>query len=103
LLIARFYDFHLVEGLSPAAALRRAQLWLRDATRQDLSDYIRSVAAQGRISTDQSRRLELALDGAAVQAVRFFHDVSPRAATSSGSERPFEHPIYWGGFVLTGM
>jgi CHAT domain-containing protein len=46
--------------------------------------------------------------------VRFFDVASPDALTGdgsappahdagSGSERPFAHPVYWGGFVLTGL
>jgi CHAT domain-containing protein/tetratricopeptide (TPR) repeat protein len=103
LLIARFYDFHLIDGLSPTAALRRAQLWLRDATRQDLIDYTRLAVAQGWISADQAHQVELALDNVALEAVRFFHDAPPRTGVTLGSERPFAHPIYWGGFVLTGI
>jgi hypothetical protein len=34
----RFYNYHLVDGLPPDAALRRAQLWLRDATRTDFNE-----------------------------------------------------------------
>ena len=30
LLMAKFYECHLKEELAPAAALRKAQLWLRD-------------------------------------------------------------------------
>lgn len=33
LLMEYFYQFHLQDGLEPAAALRKAQLWLRDNTK----------------------------------------------------------------------
>jgi CHAT domain-containing protein len=59
LLTARFYELHLRHGLPPAAALRQAQLWLRDATRVDLADYVHTVA--GRLDASQTRLLEHAL------------------------------------------
>jgi CHAT domain-containing protein/tetratricopeptide (TPR) repeat protein len=101
LLIARFYDFHLIDGLSPAAALRRAQLWLRDATRSDLLAYARDAARQGRLSADDSMKLQ----SAALESVRFFAAASGGVPIGDGplSERPYAHPIYWGGFVLTGL
>jgi CHAT domain-containing protein len=117
LLTARFYDLHLDEGLAPATALRNAQLWLRFATREELAGYARAAASQGRLSTHHARLLELALAGAAGEGVRFFDIAAPevvpdsgadgggpvRAADDSRSERPFAHPVYWGGFVITGF
>ena len=35
-LIDRFYGLHVGDGLPPAEALRRAQLWMRDATATDM-------------------------------------------------------------------
>src|SRR5262249_6713866 len=37
LLLCRFYHLRLDGGLPPAGALRQAQLWLRDATAQELA------------------------------------------------------------------
>jgi CHAT domain-containing protein len=123
LLTARFYELHLRKGLSPPASLRQAQLWLRDVTRVDLAEYVHSAVAQGRLDGEQGRLLEHALGlvpaaanaGAAAAemhvADRFFDlegadgpsDARPVLRGRSGGDRPFEHPIYWGGFVLTGM
>jgi CHAT domain-containing protein len=117
LLTARFYDLHLDEGLAPATALRNAQLWLRFATREELATYVRAAETQGRLSTHHTRQLELALAGAAGDGVRFFDIAGPeivadsgadggtpvRPADSSRSECPFAHPVYWGGFVITGF
>jgi CHAT domain-containing protein len=121
LLTARFYELHLRQGLSPAAALRQAQLWLRDVTRADLAECIDNAVAQGRLDTENSRLLEHALgivptvgaegknDAHMHIAVRFFDIESaeggplPLPRNRSNGERPFEHPVYWGGFVLTGM
>jgi len=43
LLIKYFYQEHLKEGLPPDQALRSAQLWLRDATRQELGETYKSI------------------------------------------------------------
>jgi CHAT domain-containing protein/tetratricopeptide (TPR) repeat protein len=42
LLMVRFYQFHQQDGLAPAAALRQAQLWLRDAEVGELEAYYES-------------------------------------------------------------
>jgi len=35
----RFYYNYLEAGMPPAHALKEAQLWLRDATRDDIGEY----------------------------------------------------------------
>jgi CHAT domain-containing protein len=112
LLTAKFYDGHIDEGLAPATALRKAQLWLRSATREELSQYARAAEAQGRLSPDETRQLEQALAGVAGEAVRFF-DVAGAGISGGGGaaggepplrqDRPFAHPVYWGAFVVTGF
>jgi CHAT domain-containing protein/tetratricopeptide (TPR) repeat protein len=100
LLTARFYDLHLTEALPPAMALRRAQLWLRDATRTELAAY-----AQGRLDAAQTRQLEQGVGGAAANsgeaAARGNNGFGAQPAPSAA--RPFAHPVYWGAFVLTGI
>jgi CHAT domain-containing protein len=113
LLMARFYDLHLTQALPPASALRRAQLWLRDATRAELAAY-----TQGRLDADQTRQLEQGVGGAAensAEAAAPGHDGARRdAADTAGPEdgvrgpppsggRPFAHPVHWGAFVFTGI
>ena len=89
MLTARFYDLHLSEGLAPATALRKAQLWLKSATREDLARYARAAETQGHLSAHQARQLELALAGAAGEGVRFFGVANPE--TTKGSDRPVAH------------
>jgi CHAT domain-containing protein len=114
LLTARFYDGHLRDGLAPATALRQAQLWLRSATRDDLSAYAREAAHRSNVEAGALRSLEGALEGAAAEMDRFFAAaaVEKDGAGAPPSSRPrdksepgrpfFAHPIYWGGFVMTG-
>jgi CHAT domain-containing protein/tetratricopeptide (TPR) repeat protein len=87
LLIVRFYQYHLgkdesgesIEPLPPAAALRSAQLWLRDATREELGN---SCLALVRMSPGEAHR-ELVLAG-------------------NPSEKPYANPYFWAAFTFTG-
>jgi CHAT domain-containing protein len=84
MLIAEFYRLFLTDWLDPAAALRRAQAYLRDRfSNSDLADWFESVyEASG--GTD-SRSFQMALD-----------------CRADPTYRPFAKPIYWAGFVFTG-
>ena len=68
--------------MSFAAALREAQLWLRNATRQELGDYYKSFI---RISTQE--------------AFEALVDVS---AGGSPSDKPYANPFYWAAFTFNG-
>jgi CHAT domain-containing protein len=70
LLMRRFYVELLGEGRPPAEALRRAQLWLRDATVADLSSY----------------------DPSPVDARRW------RLLGADSEDRPYENPYFWAGY-----
>lgn len=84
LLFARFYEVHLGERqLSAPAALREAQLWLRDASRDDLLAYVDAAVERGDISDAQGE----ALAGALLE---------------ENSERPFSGPLFWGAWVYYG-
>jgi CHAT domain-containing protein len=112
-LTGRFYELHRSQGLAPAAALRKAQLWLRSATRAELAALAEAAPSdlQSGFEADALRRLEAAVEDTAEQ-VRF---LAPSQATSPTGRpppgaaridgepfRPFAHPIYWGGYVVTG-
>ena len=50
-------------------------------------------------------QLEAAIAGAASEMVRFFaeaHDEPLPRREDWKTARPFAHPIYWGGFIMTG-
>jgi CHAT domain-containing protein len=79
LLIKHFYRKHMNEGLPPDQALRSAQLWLRDATRQELGETYKSIT---RMSQNEAYR-ELVMDG-------------------DPGEKPYANPYYWAAFTLTG-
>jgi CHAT domain-containing protein/tetratricopeptide (TPR) repeat protein len=115
LLIARFYELHLGEGLSPPTALRRAQAWLREATSDDLASYARVAAARGRIERRRLVEIEKDLSADGLRRSRnsaLVEWVKPAAAKTKGKKpadagkpvaRPYAHPYFWAGFIHTGL
>jgi CHAT domain-containing protein len=82
LLMERFYHNHVTQKLPPAAALREAQCWMRDTTRQELGDYLKSLTGMepGKAATAY---MDMALGG-------------------DPCEKPYVHPFYWAAFTFTG-
>jgi CHAT domain-containing protein len=114
LLIAKFYELHLGTGLSPPAALRRAQLWLRHATNWDLQAYARGAARQGRLESRHLSDIEAKLSEEGLTHSRnaaTIQWVAPagrdpggkRSAAAKALARPYGHPYYWAGFIYTGL
>ncbi len=84
LLMIKFYDLHFTERLEPAAALRRAQLWLRDATRQELRAFVAGLRSAQRLGAGEEALLQSSL------------------ADGAPADRPFRHPYYWAAFQFFG-
>lgn len=84
-LIGRFFRYHIAEGLDVAPALRRAQLWLRGATAEELTSVLRDAA-------------QIA-DAAQKRALSACHR---RLATFVPGAVPFSAPEHWAGFTLMG-
>lgn len=87
LLMARFYQLHLQDGLECAPALRPAQLWLRDVTAGELAERF----GEERMKLKGSR-LTLAEAG---DYWRWF-------AVMEAESQPFSHPYYWAAFTFMG-
>lgn len=93
LLMCRFYELHLGRAadqpapLSPALALREAQLWLARLTTEQLNAYFA-----------QHEELRDTVSGLA--AARSTVDSSVAAASSPG--RPYAHPYHWASCVFVG-
>jgi CHAT domain-containing protein len=84
LLLTEMYRLHL-DGLGVAAALQRAQHWLRHATAGSL------------VLADVYRRVHAAsggTDSGALEGWQYFEQ--------NPDVRPFEHPFYWAAFTVTG-
>jgi CHAT domain-containing protein/tetratricopeptide (TPR) repeat protein len=93
LLMCRFYEFHLGRvadqpvPISPALALREAQLWLAQLTTEQLESYI-------------AEHEELRKRAFRLPAGRPAVDSS--VATASPPERPFAHPYHWASALFVG-
>jgi CHAT domain-containing protein/tetratricopeptide (TPR) repeat protein len=115
LLIARFYELHVGDGLSPPTALRRAQAWLREANSEDLTSYARVAAARGRLERRRLAEIDSELSEEGLRRSRnsaLFEWVKPAATKTKGMKataagklivRPFAHPYFWAGFIYTGL
>jgi len=113
LLVAKFYDLHMAQGLAPASALRRAQMWLKGAHADELQEFARRKIQAGSIAADRLLRLEALLKSGQIRSrLRGFFgwvpgwladagSATPRA--SAASPPPFAHPYFWGAFVHTGL
>lgn len=87
LLMERFYSGHLKENLTPAAALRAAQRWLRDATVQELNLGERWAQIYRTAADPRLKKVSF-------NAMRYY------PAHLQG--RPFAHPYHWAAFTLSG-
>jgi CHAT domain-containing protein len=112
----RFYKLHLQDGLPPVAALRRAQLWLRDELTQGQVINIKQKAIpylektitklkqeEDRVQAEETlsslelekKRRKLEYDLTSIQ-----EDLKNYKGQSS--VYPFAHPYYWAAFTFTG-
>ena len=109
LLIARFYELHMREGQSPATALVHAQAWLREATKDDLTQYAQAATSQGRMTSRHLAEVKSTLDS----PNRGFADLllgdkplpteQTQATSLSPASKPYAHPYFWAGFIYTGL
>lgn len=115
LLMAKFYELHAGAKLPPPTALRQAQLWLRQATADELSAYAKGAAARGQMESRQLAGIEQALSAEGLARSRnqtmarpISRDAKPGTIDTPalGTEqiaRPFAHPYFWAGFIHTGQ
>jgi len=111
LLIAKFYELHMGQGVAPATALHRAQVWLRSATNQDLQAYTKVAVAERRLEARQLVEIEeeLSFDGLRRSKNRAIVEWIPGKTKPTVGQptpemaRPYAHPYFWAGFVHTGL
>jgi CHAT domain-containing protein len=124
LLIVRFAQewFLIMQSEPPAAALARAQYWLRMVTNDELKKWERTIRnSQSAKENDWQERSEGAgtqeadLAGIAPlmntnassgnyrydidEAIQYIHD---DASNHEPTSRPYENPVYWAGFQIIG-
>lgn len=89
LFVAKVYDEHLASGLSPAQALRRAALWLKDLPAEAL------------------RALPEPEDGAMDGGAPRFAEIGAKAGEPDGmparGAQPFVSPLFWAPFAVWGV
>jgi CHAT domain-containing protein len=93
LLMGKAYELR-GEGISKAAALREAQLWLRDLTAAE----VRAILA-----TQAAGQPTQALAEVARMALAQLLPVQRRFALMDDTERPFAHPYFWAAFQCVGV
>jgi CHAT domain-containing protein/tetratricopeptide (TPR) repeat protein len=101
LLMGRFYEGYVGERLTPSAALRAAQLWLRDASRDDVFDTLSRWGESGRVSSIGAMMDTIGNGAGGSKSVRGF--ALANAVDEAPSEVPFASPAYWGGLVHYGV
>jgi tetratricopeptide (TPR) repeat protein/CHAT domain-containing protein len=97
LLMGKAYEL-LRAGKSKAAALREAQLWLRDLTAAQAQEILEAQAA----TAGQPTR-EVALTEMTRLALAQLLPVQRRFALMDDTERPFAHPYFWAAFQCVGV
>ena len=88
MIMVRFYEFWRGDGLKPAEALRQAQIWVRDTTNGEKTDYFK-----GFLPEFDNPRMPVQLADMLYKA-----SLSVRL-----DENDFEHPFYWAAFGYTGI
>lgn len=102
LLMGKFYEGYMGGGLTPSAALRAAQLWLRDATVPDLRHALESWGKSGRVSSIENMIAAFDLRVSERESSRDFA-LGDSFANISSNNSPYSSPLYWGGFVHYGV
>jgi CHAT domain-containing protein len=86
LLSARFYESFIGGRQWPAAALREAQIWIRDTNCRSLIDYLTTQEMLGRIPA------KLASPATSYLSKTFLK-----------SQIPYADPLHWAGWIIMGI
>ena len=86
LLITKFYEQLLIEKHSPAKALKQAQIFLRDKSKTDLIDWLKSY---------QDKQVEPRLKS-------FLLPQAIRQLELNTMRHPYQHAYFWSPFILSG-
>ena len=115
LLMAKFYELHMMARLSPPTALHQAQAWLRGATADDLASYASGAAARGRLDGRHLAEIRQALSAEGLarsrnRTVVQWNGPDPRDGSGSAPPahvtsraQPYAHPYFWAGFIHSGL
>jgi CHAT domain-containing protein len=105
LLMAKFYDLHRNGGLTPPAALKGAQGWLRTASKDELLAYAKSKLDPDKFAilakTFQDDRIQVRYGVVISRPSAASRGTDPKLAVTTGP--PFAHPFYWAAFIYDGL
>jgi len=90
-LMARFYDLWLRDGLSPSQALRHAQKWLKDTRSKDLVRYVTARIEATPLNSQNGSLLD------ALSKLARYLSAVPQPGDA------LNHPYYWGAFGFFGV
>jgi CHAT domain-containing protein len=95
LLMIYFYRQWREVGESGPVALRNAQKWLREATREDLAAWYQREINNISANSHEVPEVKLMLN-------RFFSRNREELAKME-LHPPYQHPYYWAAFTITGL
>ncbi|WP_341732861.1 tetratricopeptide repeat protein [Microcoleus sp. EPA2] len=95
LLMIYFYHRWREVGDSLPVALRNAQKWLQEATREDLATWYQGEIDKISANSPELSEVEFMLS-------RFFKRNRQALATME-LDPPYQHPYYWAAFTITGL
>ena len=93
LLMERFYQLHLKDGLDIPDALRQAQVWLREVTVGELEQ---------RFAHEEDEALRVHTGISIQTASDYFAYFASLAIKHGKTYQPFAHPYYWAAFTFSG-
>ena len=91
LLMERFYRNHLNGRMTFAAALREAQVWVRDLEAGKVAEYAAQCYRRSLQKGEEKKEL--------LRYMRYYRYLAEQNPTSC----PFAHPYYWTAFTVNGM
>jgi CHAT domain-containing protein/tetratricopeptide (TPR) repeat protein len=105
LLMDRFYREHLGNGRSPGLALRLAQMWVRDVTREELLEYYESFIPRRAGKAPPGGPAPVDEADAGASRMTGLQALNARSWTwdqLKPGERPFQQAFFWAPFLLVG-
>ncbi len=86
-LMVEFYKHHILRAETPAEALRQAQLFVRSASKHQLSAWCEALTSNGNLSADTRENITRTQ----AEIMRLSEEV------------PFRHPYFWAAFAAIGL
>ena len=90
LLMERFYRNHLIDKMEFAAALREAQVWVRELNIGEVAEYAAQCYQQSTQKEEEKKEL--------LRYMRHYRYLAERNPALC----PFAHPYYWAAFTVNG-